>query len=281
LGLLAPHLLVSVGNRHYFIGNDFNIYEYSGGTYKRQIGHNIRDSFKNEIDFRYTRRCWMAIGANTSRLWIFYIPEGKEYIAKAYGMDLKTGAWMQRDFTHVWTDSGITSVINIGAQSYTVGDTYQQAVDSGETYSTASATTYRDVLQTIMVDERLTMGDSEGNIYQYDPDLNTDNEESVPSYFVTKIFDYGLPDIFKWLDGFTVVAKGEKLVVSYRTDNFDTEDEGWNDFDPVDLTDGYQQHSFFFNETCLQIQFKFSNYQGSSFRIREFKLHAPTIEDSL
>jgi len=283
LGLLAPHLLVSHGNRHYFIGHDFNIYTYFGGSYKERIGDKIRDTLKNEIDFPYARRCWMAIGANGSRLWIFYVPEGQEYITKAYGVDIKTGAWMIREFSHVWTDSGITAVSTIGAQSYMVGDTYQQAIDTAQTYNQAitAALTYREVLEEVLVEERLTLGDSEGNIYQYDSDLTTDDGENIPAYFISKIFDYGLPDTYKWHEGITVVAKGSKLVVSYRTGSFDTEDEGWQDFDAIDLTDNYSDYSFFFNETSKQIQFKFSNYEGSSFYIREFKLHAPTVEGQI
>jgi len=279
LGLLAPHLLVSWGNRHYFIGHDFNIYTYFGGSYKERIGDKIRDTLKNEIDFPYARRCWMAIGANGSRLWIFYVPEGQEYITKAYGVDVKTGAWMIREFSHVWTDSGITAVATIGFQSYMVGDTYQQAIDDGQTYNQAitAAMTYRDVLEEVFVEERLTLGDSEGNVYQYDSDLTTDDGENVPAYFISKIFDYSLPDIYKNWDGLSIVAKGSKVVVSYRTTNFGTEDEGWQDFDATDLTDNYQDYSFFFNETSKQIQFKFSNYEGSSFYIREFKILAPVI----
>ena len=283
LGLLAPHLLASSGNRHYFVGNNYNIYEYSGGSYKQRIGDQIRDTLKADIDFTFARRCWMAIGANSSRLWIFYVPQGKEYIVKAYGVDVKTGAWMLREYSHVWTDGGITAVATIGAQNYMVGDTYQHEIDGEETYAEAiaAAVTYRDVLTEVLVDDRLTLGDSEGNIYQYDADLTTDDGEAVPAYFVSKVFDYGMPDIYKWHEGLAVVAKGTKLVVSYRTGDFETEDDGWNDFDAINLTGEYKSYSFFFNETSTQIQFKFANFEGSNFAIREFKILAPTVEEEI
>ncbi len=284
LGLLAPHLLVSSGNKHYFVGNDFNIYEYSGGSYKQRIGDQIRDALKEDIDFTYARRCWMAIGANSSRLWIFYVPEGQEYITKAYGVDVKTGAWMIREFSHVWTNNGITAVLTIGAQSYMIGDTYQHSINLARTYAEAIAagTTYRDVLQEILTDETLTLGDSEGNIYQYDADLTTDDGENIPAYFISKVFDYGTPNDDKWWSGLSVVAKGTKLVVSYRIDNFDTENDGWIAFTAIDLTSNYQDYNWTdFDFSSKQIQFKFSNYAGSTFAIREFKIHAPTVEAAI
>lgn len=283
LGLLAPHLLISYDNKHFFVGNDFNIYVYYGGSTKQLIGTQIRDLFKDDLDYTLAYRCWMAVGANSSRLWIYYVPEGQSYVVKAWGMDLQTGAWMQRDFTHVWTDSGITCVVSLGAQYYMVGDTYQQAIDSEETYNDAitAGDTYRDLLQEIIVEDRLAFGDSEGNIFQYDPDLTTDNGIVIPSQFVSKVFDYGWPDTSKWWDGITVVAKGTNLVVSYRTGNFESENTGWIDFPAQALTDEYQKYSFYFNDTSTQIQFKFSNYLGSKFAIREFKVHSPTFEDEL
>lgn len=283
LGLLAPHLLIGHGNKHYFIGNDWNIYTYYGGSYKERIGDQIRDALKAEMDPTYARRCWMAIGANGSRLWIFYVPTGQEYITKAYGVDLRTGAWMIREFSHVWTDGGITSVATIGAQSYMVGDTYQAEIDRAQTYAEAitATTTYRDELREVLVGERLTLGDNAGNIYQYDSDVTTDDGENVPAYSHTPIYDYKQPDINKWWEGIAVVAKGTKLVVSYRTSDFETEDTGWTALDAIDLTDDYESYSFYFGETSKQIQFRFANTEGSTFYIREYKVLAPLIEDTL
>ena len=281
LGLLAPNLLVSSGNRHYFVGDDYNLYEYSGGSYKRRIGDQIRDALKNEIDFSRTQRSWMAIGANNSRLWIFYVPEGQEYITKAYGMDLKTGAWMLREYSHIWTSGGITSVAIIGAQSYMAGESYRQSIAAAVTYNEAltAATTYRDVLEELLTDESLVLGDSGGNVYQYDSDLTTDDGNNVPAFFATKIFDYALPDAEKWWNGITVVAKGSKLRISYRAGDFDDDDTGWVDMDPIDLTDDYEAYSRLdLGITSKQVQFKFANYAGSSYKIRSFKIHAPSVE---
>lgn len=271
LGLIAPHLLVSHGNRHYFIGHDLNIYEYSGGSYKQRIGDQVRDVLKGEIDFTYTRRCWMAMDVNGSRLWIFYVPKGQEYITKAYGVDIKTGAWMIREFSHVWTDSGITSVSIIGAQSYMIGGTYQQHTDDIEAnyYSTLAVPggeTYRDTLTEVLVEERLSLGDSEGNIYQYDPDLTTDDGENVPAYFISKIFDYGLPDVYKWWQGITIIAKGGGFRMKYRTNRFETEDEGWAE--DVDLED------------CIVSQWKMNDSKSDTIVIDVMKLHNGTSQQN-
>jgi len=509
IGLLAPHLLVSHGNRHYFLGNNYDIYEYAGGSYLRRISGSdrIRDALKDDIKFAHARRCWMAVGANGARLWIFYVPADQEYITKAYGMDLKTGAWMMRTFDSIWpidpcvghwkmndnaanmtvvdssskgndgtaqqntdqittagkvgsalsfngtsdyidlgseiafssgawtvalwfkadasanlagplnfissdggyadniqyfgiqgsrlaiwdvsnnsgwtrgnttlqtdqwyhaalvydgnggyqfflngaadsdviqlgttddagiiryigcgTDAasrffygvldnvmlfnkaltqsqvkalynngdgtedhlagitidstGITAVAAIGSQSYVIGETYQQALDSTETYAQAGAagTTYRDVLEEMLVNERLMFGDSEGNVYQYNSNLTDDDGNDIPAFFTSKVFDYGLPDISKWWDSLVVVAKGEKIVVSYRLDSFQTADDGWVDFAATDLTDEFAEYIFPIDATSKQIQFRFANHQGSTFQIRAFKISAPTMEDVL
>lgn len=225
----------------------------------------------------------MTVGANTSRLWIFYVPSGKEQCIKAYGIDTRTGAFMLREFSHVWTDHGVTAVAMIGAQSYFTGPTYTEAVDDGETYAEAisDGTTYRDVLSEVFTGERMALGDDQGNIYQYDSDLTTDDGNAVPAHNDSPVFDGGKPDQYKWWEGLSVTAKGGWLVVSYRTSDFETDDTGWVAFDPQVLTSEYIEYSFFFNETSKQIQFRFSNSAGSTYQVREFKILDPQLEDIL
>ena len=161
-----------------------------------------------------------------------------------------------------------------------VGDTYQQAIDTTTTYSQAmsAGTTYRDILEEVLTSESLVLGDSDGNVYQYSPALTTDDGNDVPAFFTSKVFDYGQPDVYKAWEGLVISARGTKLVFGYRVSDFDKDDEGWVDFDPVDLTDEYAIQSFFFDGiSSLQIQFRFSNHEGSSFAIREFKILRPII----
>lgn len=262
LGLLAPHLIVSLDNRHIFIGNDYNIYVYYGGSAKEMIGHPIRDLFNTESDHTLAYRFRMAVDTYNSQLWIFYVPDGEQFATKAWVMNLKTGAWQPRDFTNVWSNNGVTSVSFLGGQSYFVGDTYGQAISEGDTYNEilTAATTYNNLMYEVIVEDGLVIGDSEGNIFQCSDDYTQDNGKAITTEFITKIFDYGLPDVAKWWDGITVVAKGDILCVSYRTSCFETETEGWREFSEICLDSDYKNYDFFIDDTGKCIQFKFANY---------------------
>ena len=125
LGLLSPNLLYSKNNIHYFIGNDYNVYGYAGGSVKRIIGNNIHRYLQRDIERSKVHRCWITMGAENSRLWLYVVPTGASYATFAYGMDIITGSWMKRDFTHKWTtaSTGISSVNLVGSGSYQTGKT--------------------------------------------------------------------------------------------------------------------------------------------------------------
>ncbi|GAH62490.1 unnamed protein product, partial [marine sediment metagenome] len=124
LGLLSAHLLYSKNNVHYFVGNDYNIYAYYGGSNIQKIGGKIHRFLQRDLDPIYKDQSWLCMGAENSRLWLFIVPNGETYITEAYGIDISTGSWMKRDFKHKWPSGGITSVSLVGASSYTEGQTY-------------------------------------------------------------------------------------------------------------------------------------------------------------
>jgi len=260
LGLLAPHLIVLWNNCHFFVGSDYNIYAYYGGSVKEVIGSQIRDLFVSQMDYTLAYKFQMAIVDD--RLWIFYVPTGYQYAVKAWVMNLRTGAWQCRDFTHLWSSDGITTVNSVGSQSYLIGDTYQKATTEQTTYNDMSSTNYGAITSEILTKNSIVIGDNRGYVFQSDSDCTTDNNIVIPCQYITKVFDYNTPDIYKLWDGITLTAKGEILYVYYRLTDFDTETEGWRVFPAVYLTDEYTDYSFFFNETSKRIQFKFANYNA-------------------
>jgi hypothetical protein len=76
LGLLAPHLLTGSNNVHYFVGDDFNVYQYYGGSVRQRISDNILKLFREDIDESFADRCWLTIGPENKRLWLFYVDNG-------------------------------------------------------------------------------------------------------------------------------------------------------------------------------------------------------------
>ncbi len=266
LGLLSAHLLYSKNNVHYFVGNDYNVYAYFGGSNIQKIGKKIHGYLQRDLNPNFKNQCWLSIGAENSRLWIYIVPNGETYVTEAYAIDIRNGSWMKRDFKHKWSSGGITSVGLVGASSYTEGETYAEAVATGETYAdrVTNGKTYGQLLETVLTKERLVLGDSAGYVHQYDSDLTQDDGVDIPSRHHTDVDDAGTPRKNKIWPGVTVTAKGTSLVISYRTGNFETENTGWTDFDQITLTSEFVDYFVPINDTSKKIQLKFSNIPDSA-----------------
>ena len=365
LGVLGPHLVAIRNNIHYFVGNDFNVYAYTGGSDKRPIGDGIQKYLARDLSPSYAYRSWMTVGAKGSRIWIYIVRDGYEYVTEAYAIDTLTGAWMKRDFTHRWatTSVGISAAGLIGTGSYVIGDTYADklierspskvvgigdcvrstnvvtvttavahsfidgetavlaGVDSGgetnafsgshtvaSTPSTTTftfsqvgadeanlaagtaivdkpptsqdyltyATTSRQVLTEILVNETIALGDSEGYVYQYDADVTQDDGVDIPSAHITEVLDAGYPGRNKLWPAITITAKGTSVTLSYRTTGFETTGTGWTDFDSTSLTSEFVDYFIPVNDTSRKIQFKFSG-TGDYFQISNYVINGPVL----
>lgn len=362
LGLLGPHLLCMKNNVHYFVGDDYNVYAYFGGSEFEIIGHKIQRYLERDLNTEYSSRCWMVVGPQNKRLFIFIVPTGKSYCTQAYIIDRRIGSWMKRDFTHKWATGGITSVLLSGSVEYAAGDSYQAKLlersppknvaiggavrntnvvtvttdvahsfiatetvtlagcDSGSetdafdgdhtVASTPSTTTFTfsqsganesnlaagtalvdkaptsqdainsgvtslQELQMTLMNEDIAVGDSAGNIYQFDKDLTQDGGVDIPAVHITEIYDGGFPYRNKIWPAFTIMAKGTSITVSYRTGNFETTGTGWTAFSTQALTSEFVAYNFYVNDTSQKIQFKFSG--SSDFVVSEYGLHEPAI----
>jgi hypothetical protein len=140
LGLLASNLLFGKNNIHYFVGNDFNVYGYAGGSVKKIIGNNIQRYLQRDLEKSKVHRCWMVMGAENSRLWLYVVPTGSDFAQFAYGMDIITGSWMKRDLSHKWpdADTGISSVALVGSGSFTTGKTYRMLLADTAPFKTVA-----------------------------------------------------------------------------------------------------------------------------------------------
>jgi hypothetical protein len=294
LGLLAPHLLFSRKNIHYFVGHDYNVYAFSGGGEALNISRKIDRYLRRDLDPAYVNTCWLSMGADGSRLWLFIVPKGKQNVTEAYGIDVNTGAWMKRDFTNKWPTGGITSVGLVGAGSYATGMTFQEAVDAGytsETFAVGGGTpnvdelegkTFAQMTETILTEERIVLGDSDGYVYQYDSDLTTDDGKFILSTHITEIFDAGKPSKNKIWPSLKVTAKGVGILVYARTDNFEsTATSSWTLIGWAILTDEFVDYEFFINDTSKKIQFKFASDDGEAFQISNYEVTQPALEDAV
>lgn len=140
LGLLAPHLLIEGKNVHYLIGDDYNVYAYYGGTIKQSIGDKITGLLQEQMETSLVSRMWMSLFPDGKRLGIFVVEDGGTYITKAYVMDLRSKAWQVLDFNDIYSSaSGITAVSMVGGNTYEVGDSYQEALDTLSAYEVSDA----------------------------------------------------------------------------------------------------------------------------------------------
>lgn len=281
MGLLAPGLVQSWRNAHYLIASDYSPYIYHGGGNKTQIGVNIAEALKDDMDPGYLNRCRMAVGANGRRIWIFIVRNGQRFITRAYGVDTLSGAWMIRDFEHLYgaVDEGMCSVALVGGQSYMSGQSYQDDITDGETYAEAIAATdtYADMVDAVTIGgETMMVGDQAGMVFNYDESVTTDNGTAIPAEAHTKVFDLGRPDTEKQWATVSLKAKGTSLQLSYRIESFETQDDDWIDFTLVSLTDDYVTYEFGLEEVCSEeIQFKIANSGGGTLYVEKLVLEEP------
>ncbi len=366
LGLLSEHLLHAKNKIHYFVGDDFNVYAYAGGSIRRIIGNNIHRYLQRDIEKSKVRRCWLTMGAENSRLWLYVVPSGADYATFAYGMDIITGSWMKRDLTHRWTTTsvGISAVALIGSGSFTTGKTYAQllvdrapskvvaisgcvrssnvvttttavphgfvvsetvvlaGVDSGSeatafsgsftiasvpstttiTHAQTAANesnlaegtalvdkaptgtdyinlglTSRQMLTEVLTDEVVSLGDSEGNVYQFSDTATQDDEVDIPATHITEIYDMGDPGLKKLWPEFRYTAKGTGIIISYRTSDFETTGTGWTAFTEQTLTSNFKKYSVFPNVTAELIQFRLTNADGNDFQLSTYEPIRPRL----
>lgn len=139
LGLLSYHLLCNFNNVHYFMGTDYNIHAYYGGTSIEPIGRQIHKYLQEDMNRSYEYSCWIVMGPEGRFLWVFIVLSGETAITKAYVRNQITGAWQVRDFSSKFTSGGLTAVCMAASESYTVGETYQEALDTTSVYDNSVA----------------------------------------------------------------------------------------------------------------------------------------------
>jgi hypothetical protein len=167
IGIIGPQGVVNKNNIHYFVGRDYNVYAYHGGSTIKPIGDAIRDKLEEEINPIYEGRTILTLDEERRRLWLYVITGTHSLINTAYAMDLRTGVWTKKDVSCCYNGNttGVTAVSLIGSQSYVIGDTYQNALDQQSLYD-ASSTSATDTTEISDMTIRLgdtIMGDTTAN----------------------------------------------------------------------------------------------------------------------
>jgi hypothetical protein len=140
LGLVGFEAMVAVGSSHYIVGNDYNVYRYSGGTMLENIGQGIAEFLRRDMDVNFSQRIIMAVSPQQKFLWVFVVLTGSQNCTTAYKINTKTGAWTKSDFSAHYVTGGILCSELIGTGVYTIGDSYRTAIAAGTTYGEALCT---------------------------------------------------------------------------------------------------------------------------------------------
>lgn len=128
-GLLSYWLLCAVGGIHAFVASDYNVYLFSGGNSPGQnISEPIADLLRADFQSANLWQCMMSVDAGNRHIWIWVSR------TKAYKFNLRNSSWTIRDFSNKYSSGGITAAYLVRAGSYTIGDTYKDAVADGTTY---------------------------------------------------------------------------------------------------------------------------------------------------
>lgn len=153
-------------------------------------------------------------------------------------------------------------------------------------YSTCSddapGQTYREAIQELETKAQLTLGDATGLIYQMDETYTDDDGSPIDSRHYTPVFDLGEIGKNKRWHGIRVVAEGTAggaMKVSQRVSQFDTSLTGFVDYS-FDLTAEMREKTFYSNVTSKKSQWMFSDWTGNQFRLREFEVLDPHIQDN-
>ena len=137
IGLLSPGLIYSYRNAHYFIGSDFNVYEYFGGSVIRDISavKSIDDRLKDDLDATVLGHARIGMEAKGRRLMIGVVMEGDNHVRRVYTRNMNTSAWGIHDYDNYTTSAqGVTAMVLVPSERTVIGETYEDLEVRGTKY---------------------------------------------------------------------------------------------------------------------------------------------------
>jgi len=123
----------------------------------------------------------------------------------------------------------------------------------------------------VSVRPRIILGDTDGYIYKMSSTKSDDAGTGITNYWDSK--DFVLGEEYKTrYNRFRAIefdAKGDSLEVLYSIDS----GESWNYIDEQVLTESYEWHTLWFDDSARKIRFRFRNKNtNESFSLRTFKI---------
>lgn len=136
LGLGAQNAIANIGDRHYFLADDLNVWEYFGGTFVRPVGAPINADLFSNINKTYYGNSFFVNCKGQKEAWLF-VPTSTAtpdlvYVIKYGGLPDKDPTWYKYDLTGFCAIPYDRFYV-LGGGTSKINDYDQSATDDGST----------------------------------------------------------------------------------------------------------------------------------------------------
>jgi hypothetical protein len=254
IGAPAGACIVNLGDEIIFMGWD-NIYAFNGITVET-IGDNVKDEIFNRINPTNIYNSHAHIVEELDEIH-FFVP-----IATG---DYPTEVFIFNYSKRCWTRDTRTNITRCGY--YTVQATKTWDLLEGTWDDQGFKWDDRALLATAPSN---LLGDSDGNIFEWDYSKNADNAVAFNAYVDTKDFVMDQWDIHKYWMRLDFVCSGNSVDLYYSID----EGTSWVLIEAAhSLTSAYDTHHVDFRVSSEKIRFRFRNESVETFSLRTYTIY--------
>lgn len=272
-GTVSIRTVADFGNYHIFLGSDTKLYKFDGIN-AVPIGVEITNDLTKNIDHDYLDKCF-AFRIAHENLYCLFIPtvsDGTGYPARTYVYNYMENTWSVWEFTDTMTAMGIykKEYAPTWAELEAAGTLWSEM---GMRWSDLIAYEDRD---------RYLLGDSSGNVYEFEKTWYDDNGTDVTFDVTTK--DYPINDpkhtirILELALGIQKVEdpNGDPITSTVRVRASINAGADWSDWVSVtedwlesgsEVTENYMEKIYNFIERGKHVRFQIQNVSGTPFDI--------------
>jgi len=254
LGAPSPGGIINLGDEIIFFGWD-NIYAFNGLTVEA-IGDEVKDEIFNIVNPAKIYDCHSQIIEELDEIHFFFAAGDGDYGTVVFIYNYLKKAWT-RD-----TRSNITKLGFFEVQTTRTWDTISGTWDA-QNYKWDD----RSLLASAPTN---LLGDSSGNVFEWDYTINAENSVNIDGYVDTKDFVMDQWDIQKYWMRLDFVIAGDTIDIYYSIDEGDT----WVSIKAGHtLTPLYATHKVDFRVSSEKIRFRFRNANAETFSLRMYTLY--------
>ena len=109
IGLAAKDAIANLGTSHMFLGSDYNIYRWNGGTELEPVGNPIKEALRAEVNRAVVDRSFVVVNKEQKQV-IFFLPvNSDEYPTRMWIFNLEDESWSKGTIAAMSSGSSITT----------------------------------------------------------------------------------------------------------------------------------------------------------------------------